>query len=96
MNWRKENLWKKFYENEGFGICIKMKLIRISLAIRLISIIFSIISLIVSWRLRNMSLTGVEDVPPPFILLAFIAGILFFLIGVFGKILLPVNSKHIK
>ena len=73
-----------------------MKLIRISLVTRLICIIISIVSIIASWHLRNISLTGVEDVPPPFILLTFIAGILFFLIGVFGKILLSVNSKHIK
>jgi len=44
---------------------------RTTIILRLICRIFGIGSLVVEWYLTKIGSSGIEDVPPPFILLAF-------------------------
>ena len=39
----------------------------------------------VAWRLTSLGASGVEDVPPPFILVAGVAGLAFLGVGIVGR-----------
>jgi hypothetical protein len=58
---------------------------RVPIVLRLICVALAVGSFAVAWRLRQMSVAGIEDVPPPFILLTVLAGIGFLCIAVIGR-----------
>ena len=64
-----------------------------TIILRLICLTVGIGSLIVAWNLTQISASGIEDVPPPFILLAGIVGIGFLCITIIGRIPRPGTNK---
>ena len=58
---------------------------RAPLFLRLICLPLAVGSFGVAWRLKWISAAGIEDVPPPFILVAGLAGIGFLCIAVVGR-----------
>lgn len=61
--------------------------------LRLICLILGVGSLGVTWHLNRISSSGIEDVPPPFILLAALAGLGFLCIAVIGRYPWPGDGK---
>ena len=56
-----------------------------TIQLRMICMILGVASFGVAWHLTNIGSTGIEDVPPPFILLAGLAGLGFLCIAVIGR-----------
>lgn len=69
-----------------------MKLKTVSIFLRIISLILSAGSFGFAWYLTKIGTSGVEDIPPPFILFFGIAGFVFLLITVLGK--LPISKSN--
>jgi hypothetical protein len=69
---------------------------RVTIILRLICLILGVGGLVVAWYLTRISSSGVEDVPPPFILLAGLAGLGFLCIAVIGRYPRVGNSKSIR
>ena len=74
----------------------RMRWERATIILRLISLIFGVGSLIVAWYLTKISSSGIEDVPPPFILLAGMAGVGFLCIAIIGRFPRPGTTKSIR
>lgn len=62
-----------------------MKWKRVPVSLRIVSIILAICSFVFAWYLTKIGASGVEDIPPPFILFSGIAGFVFLLIAVIGN-----------
>ena len=58
---------------------------RATVFLRLICLILGVGSLGVAWHLTRIGSSGIEDVPPPFILVAGLAGLGFLGIAVVGR-----------
>jgi len=68
---------------------------RVPIFLRIISLIFGVSGFGFAWYLTKIGASGVEDIPPPFILFAGLAGLTFLLIAVVGKVPLSIsNHKH--
>lgn len=68
---------------------------RVPIFLRIISAILSLSSFGFAWYLTKIGASGVEDIPPPFILFSGLAGLTFLLIAVVGKVPLSIsNHKH--
>lgn len=66
---------------------------RVTIFLRLICLILGVGSFGVAWHLKRISASGIEDVPPPFILVAGLAGLGFFGIAVIGRYPRPGDGK---
>jgi hypothetical protein len=62
-----------------------MKWERVKAPLRLICLTLAAGSFGVAWRLTRIGASGIEDVPPPFILVAGLAGLGFLCIAVVGR-----------
>ena len=62
-----------------------MQWTRATTAVRLIALMVAAGCFGVAWRLTSIGASGVEDVPPPFILVAGVAGLVCLGVGVVGK-----------
>ncbi|MEI2719701.1 MAG: hypothetical protein V9E87_06110 [Gemmatimonadales bacterium] len=62
-----------------------MKWARATGAVRLIALLVAAGCFGVAWRLTSLGASGVEDVPPPFILVAGVAGLAFLGVGIVGR-----------
>jgi hypothetical protein len=62
-----------------------MKWKRVPVYLRIISLLFGVCSFGFAWYLTKIGASGVEDIPPPFILFSGLAGFVFLLIAVVGK-----------
>lgn len=62
-----------------------MKLERAKVVLRLISLILGVGSLAVAWHLTKIGAAGIEDVPPPFILVSGLAGFAFLCVATIGR-----------
>lgn len=72
-----------------------MNLKRISIFLRVISLVLSTGSFGFAWHLTKIGASGVEDIPPPFNLFSGVAGFVFLLIAIFGKVpLIASYQKH--
>lgn len=69
-----------------------MKWKRVPVYLRIISSILAISSFAFAWYLTKIGASGVEDIPPPFILFSGVAGLAFLLIAVIGK--LPISKSN--
>lgn len=58
---------------------------RVTIIVRLICLIIGVGSLVVAWYLTKIGSSGIEDIPPPFILVAGIVGLGFLCIAVIGR-----------
>ena len=68
---------------------------RVPVFLRIISSVLAGCGFAFAWYLKIIGASGVEDVPPPFILFSGIAGLAFLLIAVSGKVpLIASNQKH--
>lgn len=68
---------------------------RIPIFLRIISLILAVSSFGFAWYLTKIGASGVEDIPPPFILFSGLAGLVFLLVAVVGKVpLIASNQKH--
>jgi hypothetical protein len=63
---------------------------RATVALRLICLVLGVGSLGVAWRLTRIGASGIEDVPPPFTLLAGLTGLGFLCVAVIGRYPRPV------
>jgi hypothetical protein len=57
----------------------------VTMFLRLVCLVAGIGSFGLAWYLTRISSSGIEDVPPPFILLAGLAGLGFLCIALFGR-----------
>lgn len=72
-----------------------MKWKRVLVYLRIISSIFAVSCFAFAWYLTKIGASGIEDVPPPFILFSGVAGLAFLLIAVVGKApWFNYNQKH--
>lgn len=62
-----------------------MRLERVTIFLRLICLVLGAGSIAAAWYLTKIGSSGIEDVPPPFILVAGIAGLGFLCIAVTGR-----------
>jgi len=62
-----------------------MKWERATIFLRLVCLLSGACSFVIAWHLRNLSLSGIEDVPPPFILLPALAGVALICVAVIGR-----------
>ena len=62
-----------------------MKSKRIPVFLRIISSILAGCIFAFTWYLTKIGASGVEDIPPPFILFSGLAGLMFLLVAVSGK-----------
>lgn len=62
-----------------------MKWARATGAVRSIAVLVAAGCFGVAWRLTSLGASGVEDVPPPFILVAGVAGLAFLGVGIVGR-----------
>lgn len=68
---------------------------RVPIFLRIISLIFGVSGFGFAWYLTKIGASGVEDIPPPFILFSGVAGLALLLIAVIGKVpLIASNQKH--
>lgn len=58
---------------------------RASTISRLICLMVGVLGFLAAWRLTVIGRSGIEDVPPPFILVAGLGGLLFVGIAVTGR-----------
>lgn len=63
----------------------RMRWARVTVFLRLSCLILGSGSIGVAWRLTRIGASGIEDVPPPFILLAGLTGLGFLCIAVIGR-----------
>lgn len=70
-----------------------MKWKRVTIFLRLVSLLFGTGGLTAAWYLREISASGIEDVPPPFILLAGIVGLVFLCVALIGRYPKPDTEK---
>ncbi len=70
-----------------------MKWKSISILVRIVSLLISISSFTVAWYLTKIGSSGIEDVPPPFILVAGAVGIGFLFITLIGRFPFPYSDK---
>jgi hypothetical protein len=69
-----------------------MKWKRVPVYLRIISSILAGCSFAFAWYLTKIGASGVEDIPPPFILFSGLAGLVFLLIAVVGKFPLSISN----
>jgi hypothetical protein len=69
-----------------------MKWTRVPVFLRIISSVMAVFAFLFAWYLTKIGASGVEDIPPPFILFSGIAGLVFLLIAVIGKF--PVSASN--
>ena len=69
-----------------------MKWERVPVLWRLICLALGIGGFAAAWHLTRIGASGIEDVPPPFILVAGFAGVVFSFIGVSGRYPRPRDS----
>jgi hypothetical protein len=62
-----------------------MKWQRATIFMRLVSLVVGVGGVIVAWYLTRIGSSGIEDVPPPFILVAGVTGFGFLSIAVIGR-----------
>lgn len=62
-----------------------MKWNRATAPVRLIALLVATGCFGAAWRLTSIGASGVEDVPPPFILVAGAAGLAFLALGIVGR-----------
>lgn len=62
-----------------------MKVARIGVGFRIICLALGAGFLAMAWHLTRIGQAGIEDVPPPFILVSGLAAIAFLCVGVFGR-----------
>jgi|CXWL01.1.fsa_nt_gi uncharacterized membrane protein len=62
-----------------------MKWERATPVVRVIALMVAAGCFGVAWRLTRIGASGVEDVPPPFILVAGVAGLAFLCLGIVGR-----------
>ncbi|WP_457422809.1 hypothetical protein [Roseateles sp. P5_E7] len=62
-----------------------MKLAHAAASVRLISFVLSAACFGAAWRLTEMGASGLEDIPPPFILLSGLAGVALLIVSVSGR-----------
>jgi len=74
----------------------QMRWERVTIFLRLICLISGVGSFGVAWHLTRIGSSGIEDVPPPFILLAGLAGLGFLCIAVIGRYPRPGAAKSIR
>ena len=58
---------------------------RVQFILRIISLVFGVSGFGFAWFLTKIGASGVEDIPPPFILFSGLAGFAFLLVAVIGK-----------
>jgi len=66
---------------------------RVTILRRLICLLLGVGSFGVAWRLTWIGASGIEDVPPPFTLLAGLAGLGFLCIAIVGRYPSPDADK---
>ncbi len=71
-----------------------MKLTRIGAGWRVICLALGAGFFAMAWYLTNIARSGIEDVPPPFILAAGLASIALLCVGVFGQLPWPNSDKQ--
>jgi hypothetical protein len=62
-----------------------MKLERAKISLRLICMVLGVCGVGVAWHLTRIGASGIEDVPPPFILLSGFGGLAFLCIAITGR-----------
>lgn len=62
-----------------------MKLARAAIVIRLLCFVLGVGAFGLAWRMTVLGASGAEDIPPPFILIAGLAGFVFLLVGITGR-----------
>jgi hypothetical protein len=58
---------------------------RVTIALRLICLVLGVGSLGVAWHLTRIGASGIEDVPPPFTLLAGLTGLGLLCVAIIGR-----------
>ena len=58
---------------------------RVPIFLRIIALLFGVSGVGFAWYLTKIGASGVEDIPPPFILFSGIAVLMFLLISITGK-----------
>lgn len=61
-----------------------MELARAVVAVRLLCLVLGVGAFGLAWRMTALGASGTEDIPPPFILVAGMAGMVLLCISVFG------------
>ena len=67
---------------------------RVSVVMRLMSLVLGVGGVAVAWYLTRIGSSGIEDVPPPFILVAGFAGLGFLSIALIGRYPRPRAGKN--
>lgn len=62
-----------------------MKWARATGSVRLLALLVAAGCFGVAWRLTSVGASGAEDVPPPFIVVAGVAGLAFLAVGIVGR-----------
>jgi hypothetical protein len=62
-----------------------MKWAQAAASVRLASFVLSAACFGLAWRMTELGAAGLEDIPPPFILVSGLAGIAFLLVSVWGR-----------
>jgi hypothetical protein len=70
-----------------------MKWERANAVLRVTSLLLAVGSFLAARHLLNMSKSGIEDVPPPFILAAALAGVAFLCVALIGRYPWPGKGK---
>ncbi len=68
---------------------------RVNAPTRLVALLCGVGGIAAAWLLLRISKAGIEDVPPPFILLAFLAGVGFIGVAALGRIPRPGAGKAV-
>lgn len=68
---------------------------RVPVFLRIISSVLAGCGFAFAWYLKIIGSSGIEDIPPPFILFSGVAGLVFLLIAISGKVpWLESDHKH--
>jgi len=65
---------------------------RVPVNLRIISSLFAISCFAFAWHLTKIGASGVEDIPPPFILFSGLTGLVFLLLAILGKFPRPIEK----
>ena len=65
---------------------------RVPVYLRIISSIFAVSCFAFAWHLTKIGASGVEDIPPPFILFSGFTGLVFLLLAILGKFPRPIEK----
>lgn len=62
-----------------------MKLARAAVVVRLLCFVFGVGAFCLAWRMTVLGASGAEDIPPPFILVAGLSGVVLLFVGISGR-----------